>query len=247
MRGFLNLITILVLSLGATTAASAQAPVPIFNETKTGVDGFRGWNKATSGLPSTIQEIHTPRDNSLFGSVLWIQGFYSSDMIGSLRQSCVDAGFTDFKVTATHTMKGIKYIDGDGDARTVIATAKRRGKTYTMAAIVLYWSREGSDRASSAHVFAAPSDLYAKQGGWIVPASKFFNLNPQTDIKSVLAEGSASPAIQAKKLASIGDIWGKWFYETYVQLMISNTQALSNFRTSVVCATDPACVVVQGP
>ena len=244
MRKLSRAIAFMLLSALLPASLFAQSPIPIRDGYVT--EGFVGWTKYTDDLPGTIHEISTPRDPALQGAVVWVQNINTTDLLGAMRKSTIDAGFTQFKLEARTVIKKAPVLDRQATGETYIGTARRKGKTYRMAAIVLRFKWQENPRNTAIHVFAAPEEKFKKLGGWVVPASRFLMLDPEREIANSLAQGSASPKLQALRLANIADIWVQFVFDTYIQLAQANVQALSNMRQSVVCAGDPNCVIVQG-
>jgi hypothetical protein len=231
------------------SALQAQAPVPIVDGYV--VEGFVGWQKIQRGSAdgNGIRYMHRPKSGPHMGSALWFFAMDGSNRRAAFIASAREGGISNVEILATHRMKKAVLLDNRGAGEVFIARGTREGKgPYTMAALVIYGSLDkAKDPALGVHMFVAPTTKYAQMGGWIVPASLFLNLNPQSEVHNVRAQGNATPALQARRFAETADIWSEWVLNEYIRMAQSNMQALSNFRKSVVCAGDPACVIVPGP
>jgi len=230
--------------LACSPAAQAEPPVPIADESGFMNTGFVGWDKVTSGLPRGIKYLHRPREKDLLRSAVWFHPVAMADTRKAVAEAARNIGLKEFKILAAHPMAKAKLLDADGNGSAYIGSAKRFGRTYRIAAVVVYGSLDDGPRTSGVHIFAAPQPLYEKLGGWLVPASLFFNLDPQTDVDNPAAQGGERPAIQAKRLAGVGDVWAQWAFDTFVQMAKSNLRALDQARRTAVCAGDPECVIV---
>ncbi|MEL7189994.1 MAG: hypothetical protein AAGK17_10620 [Pseudomonadota bacterium] len=248
-RKLLALVAMIGLTIQPSIAA-AEAPIPIREGYVT--KGFQGWEKVDQGQREgpVIWYMHKPKPGSPhMGSALWFFGMDGSDMRAAFIAAAKAGGITGVKITGQHKMKKAKLLDNRGSGEVFIAEGTRAGKgPYKMAAIVIHGSLDKTkDPALGVHMFVAPRDLYPKMGGWVVPASLFLDLDPQKDVHSTSAQGNAPPQIQAQRLAGIADIWAEWVLNEFIRHAQSNVAAMSNFRKSVVCAGDLACVIVPGP
>jgi hypothetical protein len=253
MRKFKLAFAFMLLSALLPAPLLSQAPVPIVDGFV--VKGFEGWQRVELGDGENgMKYMHKPRANVSavklhMGSAVWFFGTPGGNKRAAFLASAKEGGITNVKILAQHPMKNAKLLDNRGSGEAFIAEGTRAGKgRYKIAGLVIHGSLDKSKTpASGVHMFVAPADKYARMGGWIVPASLFLNLNPQTEVQDPFAQGSAPPAMQAARFAGTADIWSQWVLDTYIRMAQSNMQALSNFRKSVVCAGDPSCVIVSGP
>ncbi|MEL7196858.1 MAG: hypothetical protein AAGL10_00945 [Pseudomonadota bacterium] len=233
----------------APAIASAQAPIPIRDGYVT--KGFQGWEKVEiSDGENDIKYMHKPRRGSPhMGSAAWFFGMDGRDKRAAFLASAKAGGITNVKITGQHVMKKAKLLDNRGSGEVFIAEGTRAGKgPFKMAAVVIHGSLDKAEEPGlGVHMFVAPRNLYPKMGGWVVPASLFLDLDPSKEVADTQAQGNAPPAIQAKRLAGIADIWSEWVLNEFIRHAQTNMVAMSNFRKSVVCAGDPACVIVPGP
>lgn len=240
----LRLVVLLLALLAFPPALRAEPPVPVGDESGFANSGFVGWDKITSGLPTGIKYLHRPRDPELKRAAVWFHPVSTANTEAALAEAARNIGLREFKLLASHPMPKAKLLDADGYGTAYIGSATRLGRTYRIAAVVVYGSLDESPRSSGVHIFAAPQPIYEELGGWLVPASLFFNLNPQREVRNAAAQGRMTPAIQAQKLAGVGNVWAQWAFDTYVQMQQSNLRALDQARRSAVCAGDPNCVMV---
>lgn len=221
---------------------AAQAPTPIRDGFVT--EGFVGWEKVTSGLPGGVKYLHRPTDAALKRSAVWLYENPTSNTRAAFLASAKAMGIAEVRILATAPMKKAVLLDADGSGDVFIASGVRFNRPFRIAALVVYGSLDESPKSSGVHMFAAREDLYTAMGGWTVPASLFLHLDPQADVASANEQGHAPPALQAKRLAGVADIWAQWVLETYIQMAQSNIRALDTARKSMVCAGDPNCILV---
>ncbi len=239
-----------VFLLFAETVASAKAPVPVRERGSWVTEKFVGWEKIKFGDDfGKMNYMHRPKRGSQhFGSALWFYSMKGHNKTAAFTASARAGKLTKLRILARYPMQKAKLLDNRGSGEVFIADAIRPDRgAYRIAAIVIHGSLDkSSPPALGVHMFVAPKELYAKMGGWTVNASMFLGLDPAKEVRDVYAQGRASPALQARRLAGTADIWAQWVLEQYIQLAQSNLRAMSNFRKSVVCAGDPSCVIVPG-
>jgi hypothetical protein len=203
-------------------------------------------DKQVIGWTPTANESYTYHWHKEDGSAIWHQEVNAGDFNLALKELARLNGFNAFQVKASQRLEKDIMFDEKGEARTIIAEAKKAGKDYRLALLLFYGRLFEGARSMGVHAYAAPTSSFVSSGGWVVPSTFWFGIDPKKDVGNLVKQGSKPAKEQAEVFAKLGDIWIESMYNLYVNQMQMNVQALHNLRISAIAAGDPNAVVVPG-